>query len=199
MLDFDPVAHRYTWMGFEVPSLSRVLELGGVQEDFSAINPEVLERKRQIGTAVHRAIELHLSGEEVSWPDEDSEAACAGYFASFLRALDKLPAPQSAPVLERPIGGFIGYACTPDYHTGELLIEWKTSSRIYPQYWVQLAGQEYAINAGGDPRKRQRYVVQLKPDGRPRIELAKEPLEDDQDFQAVLRLANWKRKNGRDR
>jgi ATP-dependent exoDNAse (exonuclease V) beta subunit len=42
--------------------VSDVLRAAGLLPDFSKIPPSILERKRQIGTATHRAIELLLQG-----------------------------------------------------------------------------------------------------------------------------------------
>ncbi len=59
MLEFDEAAHEYRLDGRIVPSVTQVLK---PLYDFSGIPPEVLERKRQLGTAVHKAIELDIAG-----------------------------------------------------------------------------------------------------------------------------------------
>ena len=58
MIHFDEAAHTYTCDGAKVPSVSTIINdlLGS---DYSKIDPFYAER----GTAVHKAIELHLQGE----------------------------------------------------------------------------------------------------------------------------------------
>lgn len=56
---FDPIEHRY-WLGDEeMPSVSKILE---PLNDFSGINPEVLEAKAQAGTNIHLTIKMWLDG-----------------------------------------------------------------------------------------------------------------------------------------
>ena len=58
MIHFDEETHTYTCDGAKVPSVSTIINdlLGS---DYSKIDPFYAER----GTAVHKAIELHLQGE----------------------------------------------------------------------------------------------------------------------------------------
>ena len=60
VLTFDPEKHEYRINGVLVPSVSQIL---APLYDFSKIPRDVLERKRQIGTAIHKAIELDLLGD----------------------------------------------------------------------------------------------------------------------------------------
>jgi hypothetical protein len=59
-IDFEPITHRYALDGRAVPNVTRVI---GDLRDLSAIPLGALERKRSIGAALHRAIELDLEGE----------------------------------------------------------------------------------------------------------------------------------------
>jgi hypothetical protein len=70
MITFDPIAHRYTLPdGRVVPSVTQILAATGISADFEAIGArsafarEVLEAKRDLGTAVHA--DCH------AWDDQD--------------------------------------------------------------------------------------------------------------------------------
>ena len=74
-IQFDEDTHTYTYAGVKVPSVSTIINdlLGS---DYSKIDPFYAER----GTAVHKAIELHLTGEL----DESSiDEHVAPYFEAF--------------------------------------------------------------------------------------------------------------------
>lgn len=60
MLTFDATLHQYAWHGRKVYSVTRVLRR---LIDFSGIDPAVLEKARERGKAVHRAIELDIAGD----------------------------------------------------------------------------------------------------------------------------------------
>ena len=79
VLEFDEAKHEYRWCGEVVPSVTQILK---PLSDFSRIPPDVLERKRQIGTATHKAIELHLTG---GVELESIDPAVLPYFNAFLR------------------------------------------------------------------------------------------------------------------
>lgn len=59
MLRFDEASHTYTWDGKPVPNVTRIL---APLTDYSRIHPDVLERARQEGKAIHRLVELDCLG-----------------------------------------------------------------------------------------------------------------------------------------
>ena len=54
-LQFDPVSHRYTLGGREVPSVTQLLQ---VLDQYEGVPPHVLEAAREFGVHVHLACEL---------------------------------------------------------------------------------------------------------------------------------------------
>lgn len=56
---FEPVEHRYFVDGVEKPSVSTILSLFA---DYSRVPKGVLEAKRLLGRAVHKAVELYEAG-----------------------------------------------------------------------------------------------------------------------------------------
>lgn len=57
---FDDAAHSYRLDGKIIPSVTQILK---PLYDFSFVNPDVLARAASFGTALHKACELHLSGD----------------------------------------------------------------------------------------------------------------------------------------
>jgi hypothetical protein len=183
-LIFAPADHRYYVGAVEIPSLSRVLEYGGIAKSLDKIPRYILERKRQIGTAVHLAIKLHLE-DDLDWSTLDPQVTPYVFAAlSYLQREDR-----KILEVETPVGGLrLGYACTPDLIVEGGIVEWKTTYAIYPEVEVQLAGQARAV--GG---KQARRVVQLKKDGT----FAVKDYGTDADglFKAALAVAQWRLKH----
>lgn len=188
MLTFDEASHEYRWNGTRVPSVTQVL---AQLTDLSKIPADVLERKRQIGTAVHLAIELHLLNEL----DPDSlDEACIPYFDAFLKFMS-----ESGFVVEHSERQLYSekyrFAGTADLagtfpKTGPALIDTKCTATLYPTVGPQVAA--YAELAG-TPRIK-RYALQLCPDSTYRLD----PLEDKGDwsiFHAALTLHHWRQRN----
>jgi hypothetical protein len=61
MLTFEHEAHAYRWNGHPVPGVTSIIG-SAIGDRFAHIMPEVLERKRKIGTAVHAACDLDDRG-----------------------------------------------------------------------------------------------------------------------------------------
>jgi hypothetical protein len=182
-LIYDSVGHRYFDGGVQVPSLSKVMELGGYKSDLSKIPLHILQRKRALGGAVHEAISLYLHN-RLDWTTVDS--AVYPYVAAAVRYIEN----EDVEVewSELPFGGVdVGFACTPDLLTKRAIREWKTTYKIMPDVAIQLAGQAVAV---GD-LSLERIVVQLKPNGDYDTVQYDDP-EDIVDFQACLRTAKRK-------
>jgi len=61
-LAFDEATHTYRVDGREIPSVTQVLADNRLRPDFSRVPPDVLDRARQRGTAVHLATHYHDEG-----------------------------------------------------------------------------------------------------------------------------------------
>lgn len=60
MLTLNEETHKYYWDGFNIPSVSEIID---PIKDFSNVNPVVLENACNYGKAVHKTAELYLNGE----------------------------------------------------------------------------------------------------------------------------------------
>ena len=82
-IEYRDETHQYFVNGVEFPSVSTVLS---IMADFSRVPRETLQFKRQVGKAVHKAIEL---GDELD-PDSVDESI-AGYLQSWRKFLETRP------------------------------------------------------------------------------------------------------------
>ncbi len=170
----------------QLPSLSEVLRITGVAADLSQIPIHLLERKRRIGTAVHKAIALHLRG-DLDWSSLKEDII--GYVRAAAEYLDTKGFTTVA--VERPYGGIrLGYGCTPDYVHTKGLVEWKTTSKLYPEVPVQLIGQSRAVGLADDS---ERVAVRLASDGTFEEHICNDP-SDIWVFNGIQEILKWRMK-----
>lgn len=167
---FDDGQHRYTIAGVNVPSVSRIID---TLEDLSAIPAGVLERKTQIGKAVHACCEfLDL--------DDLDEATIAPEWAPYVNAYREFLVDydvQWESIETKDANRTHWYAGTVD-RFGLIrkrgtepwlraLVDLKTRATLPPKIGVQLAAYE-----GLNPKYRgaSRYALQLKPSGKYHLE-----------------------------
>lgn len=194
-LHFDPDSHTYTLDGVRLPSVTEILKVLG--DSYAGVPADVLERKRQIGSAVDAAITLDINGEL----DEASiHPSWAGYFAGFRKFWrDERLTRESVIDIQKP--GYCEkrkYAGTPDANLilreRASVIDWKCTLRLMPTVGPQTAG--YALmNCGEAGLRIPRYALQLREDGDYRLV----KLEDRSDFTvfcAALTVYQWRQRHG---
>jgi ATP-dependent exoDNAse (exonuclease V) beta subunit len=186
MLTFNAERHEYRWNGQIVPSVTQVLDL---LSDYSMVPLAILERKKQIGQALHAAIELDLNGEL----DYDTiHPVWEGYFIGWQKFIS-----QSGFVVEsneqKIFSEKYRFAGTLDLvgqlNNESVLIDAKTTAILMPTVGPQTAAYAEGIKK---PRIK-RYALQLSPDGKYNLE----PCTDKNDwaiFQAALTLWYWRQK-----
>lgn len=79
MITFDPETHRYLSDGVPVPGVNEVLDELGFGIDLPDALLPMLEHKAEVGTAVHKAIELDIQNDL----DESSIPDLMGYVQAF--------------------------------------------------------------------------------------------------------------------
>lgn len=198
IFSFDPEAHRYYLGGTPIPGVTEVLKQ---VVDYSMIPDAVLDRKRQIGSALHQCIEWDHRQEL----DEDSiDAAVWPYFEAwrkFKRECNLL----SLVAAEQPVcSRTFRYGCIPDvwgYDDGGALtvIEVKSTAAVHPSFGLQTAAQARAIvESTLRPsqytlalQRAQRFVLQLRPDRTYRLHRCA-AADDFPTFLALLTVHRWK-------
>lgn len=152
---FDEELHRYTLAGKVLPSVTQVIK---PLYDFSFVNPDVLRRAAEFGTAVHKTIELHLADEL----DEDSldENLYNPLLAFKAWQADNYDIDLSSAVIEKiNYHAKLKYAGTADIETETMVIDIKSRPVNLLTDPIQLAAYDH-FGSG----KRARYVLELKQD-----------------------------------
>lgn len=190
---FDDETHTYRLGSRILPGVTDVL---GDLIDYSHIGRYILERKRQIGQALHRAIEL---GGELDPGSLDP--AVEPYY----RAWEKFQRDTEFHIVEQEQRGYhklYRYAGTWDL-VGEfarprsplVLVDVKTLYELSPVSGLQTAAYA-AIRDQHQRRKiQQRYTLQLKNDGTYRLE-GHDQRDDLAVFLACLQRYQWIQKTG---
>lgn len=180
---FDEGAHVYTVDGVPVPSVTQLLKPIGT--DFSMIRPDVLERKRQLGTSVHLACEYDDEGELGDCDDE-----VLGYVNGWrmFRSDNAVDVVHNEKQLFHESLRFAGTLDRVVVMQGQQwIVDIKTAAEPVPSYGVQLSGYQLLLGV----EKIRRATVHLRPDGTYKMCEFKNP-NDMACFRALLSLNQWK-------
>ena len=160
VLTFNEADHEYFLGKKRLPSVSEII---APLKDFSMIPPDVLENKRQFGTAVHKMVELYLEDDLAEDSLSEDLQGCLDAFKKWEREDIYLNADKflsSALIEQKRCHASLGYAGTPDIDTMGVVIDIK--SRDFDPIVDPL--QLSAYKNFGDP-KRAGYILSLFPDG----------------------------------
>ncbi|MCA7086086.1 PD-(D/E)XK nuclease family protein [Cupriavidus sp. DB3] len=177
-LQFDAASHTYTVGGVAVPSVTQIL---APLNDLSMIPPATLQYKRDLGTAVHAATELHDSGEL-------DESTVAPVVQPYLDAWIRLRAEKPFEIVgleHRVFHPVHRYAGTYDrlvVMDGKLCVLDIKTGAMYPSYGPQLAAYKNAVEHETGRRVQGRYAVELRDDGTYRLH----PMTDSEDWAVFL-------------
>ena len=199
-LEFDVDTHQYRVDGSRVWSVTQIISEPLKGAALARIPPDVLQRKAEIGTATHKAVQASLAG-QLDWLslDPDVEPYFNAWSEFFVRH-DWRPT-----IIEEPMYSTrYRYAGTPD-QVGHLdgepaVLDLKTVYAMDASIGVQLAAYEQLIlenrdefNVGAQFRasKLKRFGLQLRKDGGFRVHHYQNRL-DWPCFQALLTINAWK-------
>lgn len=199
MIDFDPDTHTYTLGGRRLPSVTQVLDPLG---SYAGIPLDVLERKADIGDAVHLASEMYDRGElDIgSVPKE-----IAGYFAGWVKFREETGfIPRS--IEERVWSARHHFAGTLDRTgmftkldgikpAGMALVDLKCTYRLLPAVGPQLAAYATAWDERNKPRRiNHRFAVRLTADGKYELKEHTD-ITDKSVFLSALTIFYWKQRH----
>ncbi|MFC3107432.1 hypothetical protein ACFQAT_07945 [Undibacterium arcticum] len=192
MLTFNESLHEYRFNGVIVPGVTTILK---PLVDYSMVNPEVLERGRLLGQAVHKMTELHDQ-------DDLDEDALDSEMVPYLDAWKKFRADtgfEPVTIEARMYHKRYRYCGTSD-RTGTIkgklaVVDIKKMLTLGPVIGIQLAAYQAAhVDAG--LAVTHRYALGLRADGTYRLE----PFTEANDFAVFLSLLtvhNWKARHGK--
>lgn len=180
ILTFDQPSHTYRYGGRVVPSVTQILK-AVFPDVYAGIPSHIIERKAQLGTAVHRAVELELLG-QLDYSELHAEVE--PYFVSWLTWWNDRDHGAYRP--EHKFYSPLGYAGQIDFN-GTLdgatwTIDWKITSFEVPTHPIQGAG--YAL---AEPTQRVGCVY-MQPDGSAAKMVEHNYAETLPDWMAVLRV-----------
>jgi len=196
-LVFHQDTHQYLLDGRPVLSVTQILKLAGLSSDFEHVSPLVLERKREIGEAVHMATQ-YLDEGTLSWSSVDPEVE------PYVRAYERFRAETGiVPIYSelRVYHRVHRYAGTLDRigvvpgTTRAALIDLKTGDPVAAGARFQTAAYLEAVKAMSLPIDGrsliERWSVELQPTGRYAITKHADPRDFDL-FLAAAKIAAFK-------
>ena len=196
---FDPELHRYTLDGRIIPHVSLILAATGISPDWRKVDPIVLERKRLLGTALHKCLHfLQENDLDESSVDPDVVPYLEGYK---LFVKDTGFVAQQVEVRRWPEINGMPYGGTLDvvgmlWHEPALVDFKSTSNSPLPSWGVQLSAYEQGIEPPLVPPFRyRRYSLQLLNTGKYQLTEWTDP-SDLGVFKWALALTWWKINHG---
>lgn len=193
MLEFSEERHEYRLDGKIVPSVTQVL---APLYSFDRVPPEVLEHKRQIGHAVHKAVELDIQGEL----DEASLADAVRPYFDAWRLFRSIVRWEDFQTELRVAHTSNRYAGTVDLilRVGEQwwLIDVKSCATVSPAVGLQTAAYARAYETTfPECRIGKRFALQLKANSKPCVTEYRD-LNDYTVFQSLLNVHHWRAQHG---
>lgn len=192
---FEPDTHTYSINGVLVPGVTSLLQ--PLQRAYRFVPEDVMERARQIGTAVHLACELDDKGTL----DEEALDPIIKPYLDAWRSFCKASGAVWYEIEQKVYHVGHRYAGTLDrfgmVHGEPTYVDIKTTAVLSPATGVQLAGYKLAAsNAASisDRARRKRMAVQLKSNGEFRCKVYSSP-SDTPTFLSLLTLHNWQQAN----
>lgn len=193
---FSAHDHAYRVDGVRLPSVTQILQGAGLAS-YDAVVPDLLERKRQIGTAVHAwtaRFDAPGADEAALWDEAIGsliEPYCLAW-AEFREQSGFQPGLIEHMFAAEHHG--MRYAGTADragrLNDSDYVVELKTSASPARWWGLQLMGYAVALQQPARVLRR-RIAVQLKPDGSYAVHEYKDP-RDQGAFAAALAIATWK-------
>lgn len=195
---YEEDTHTYrNGQGIVRPSVTQILKDAGVF-DYSHIDPQILERKRRIGSNIHRWTAKYdregLLDQSKLAEDE------IGYFQGWLRfrkeskfLLDDIAQPTLSNIMGIELGGRpdrTGYLGSMQY-----VLDIKTCTARHPGWALQLALYEMLLTRIPRCGRMGRMAVQLFPDGKYEIFCMETPSDAGAAISALM-LSAWKQNNG---
>lgn len=187
--------HKYFVDGRRVVGVTEAIGLSGCGPDFSCVNPELLEWKSKLGTAVHLACRLHDEGKLDDASVDENVRPYLKAWQDFRNKVGVADLLRETPIF-KSAHEFCG---TPDrivlwQNRCHAVLEIKTVTGVDDATGLQMAGyeilarQHFALSAF---KPINRLVVQLRPDGKWSIHTFTDT-NDRQAFLNCLGVAQWK-------
>lgn len=160
---------------------------------------EIMKKRGDFGTRIHKLIELSLKGEKIDLKNYDEETETTMKLFKDFSDEHELKPELLEQHLWFELSDKYRYAGTADfigYVDGKLmLLDWKTSKAIYPDMWLQLSAYIVAFEAITGERIESCGILQIR-DGKKKYvtKTYDEMMEEFKIFKACLVIHNKYRK-----
>lgn len=189
-ISFDPTTHTYSLLSREiVPSVTQVLERSGLA-DYSSIDPDVLKRAQERGTAVHLACELYDAGNPLA---ESVGPKIVPYLDAWkrFRAESRAVVLRSEHLVYHPRWRYAGTLDRVVLLNGRVtVLDLKTAAGIEPWVELQTAAYLHAWNEETEnPQLRSwsHAAIRLRKDGTYRLHMFGSPFRPFSQFLRALK------------
>lgn len=193
LIQFDEKLHEYRIDGRRLPSVTEILK--PLYTDLRFVDRDLLDFAGSRGTAVHKAVELHVLG-DLDYGSLQGDVA--EYFEQYLKF--ELDTGFKPVVSELRVSSKMGYAGTLDlagYLNGKMaLVDLKTTASLSKAVALQTAAYQRAMNETTDHKAETRFALRL---GRDRYQLQayKNDAQDFASFLGFLSVHRWCEANGK--
>lgn len=196
VIEFNEERHEYRVGGRRVPSVTEILK--PLYGDLRFVREDILEYKRELGVAVHKAVELHVKGELIY---SSLEGPVAAYFERYLDwEIESGFKPLHS---EQKVYSPLGYAGTVDlvgFVGGRLtIIDLKCTAALSPAVALQVAAYRNAYAATFDTQQERLARASLRLTDKKFHYHPYKPINDATDFGAflgLLKVTQWCALNG---
>lgn len=188
-IEFDAEKHEYRVGGIITPSVSQILKANGLMDNFRHN-----ENSLRIGTAIHKALELHDKGTLDYSKLDPRLKKCIKLWEDFKKQMGLVVTGIEKKVCVGQIyAGTIDRIATDNRNIA--IIDYKSGN---PQDWAALQTAAYAMayNPTGNYKDWERYCLKIHWDLDRAIY---KPYKDKNDFQNFMSMANayhWKKNHG---
>lgn len=191
-LTFDADTHTYK-VGVEtIPSVTQVLKELGLTRSYDGVD----DFYRMRGTAVHKAIELHLRG---TLDEQSVDPVCLPYFVAFKRFLqDRGDEFESElPLYSQSLGcaGTIDLVQHID-DSSVIIYDAKCTESVDPGAELQLCAYQLLFEQNSQKKVRGKFPLQLRKDGSfvPPEKFKKWSDRDPKIWESAMELYRWKKR-----
>lgn len=193
---FNQERHEYQVNGRRMPSVTEILK--PLYGDLRFVREDILEYKRELGVAVHKAVELHVKGGLIY---SSLEGPVADYFEQYLNfEVETGFEPMASEVTVYSALGYCGTVDLVGRLNGKIIMpDLKCTAALSPAVALQTAAYRkgYAEHYGVDERHLSRASLRLT-DKKYHYHPYK-PINDATDFGAflgLLKIHQWAQANG---
>jgi len=192
----DESTHTYTLAGKKIIGANEFLKLNGVGGDFSKIPEFILERARDLGTAVHLTIQYYDEGDlDESTISEPLKPYLEAYKKFLADYKPEILAIEAAVQFKETIAGTLDKILR--IKRRNIVLDLKTSTTLHKSTELQLEIYKIEAQYSFGVKIHDKWVLQLKKDGTYFVKRYDNDFTDRKAIKGYLEAYGWHKKNRR--